>query len=430
MIRIVLSMVVFVILLATHAAAQANSLPLSLEDCVRLAQSAQSAIGVARQQSEIARYGLTQARAGFLPQARLNNGFTYNSPLLYNPNLFSFVPLNGIREYASVLNTALEVDTSGRLRALLARAHADQDVAAATLGITQRDLRRLVTTVFYQLQLERRLVQAAQDTLAEARSFEARTQLLLKNGEAAQGDLVKASAQVAFLEQALSAAELQALVANHTLASFWTRDVNTLLTLQDVLDQPSPPLLEEKPDEGTRDPFLRRLEFNFLEAQQRGFLADSRRARAEMLPQASVVFQYGVDSTQPLIRDRGYAGIFNFSIPVFDWFKARNASRQFQLQAKQVEFSRQIAERTLSKEYWDAVERIKKIYEQISMTQTQVKFSEDNLRISRLRYEGGEGAAFDVVAAQTQLAQARTNYYTALASYWIAKADLQVASGR
>jgi outer membrane protein TolC len=47
-----------------------------------------------------------------------------------------------------------------------------------------------------------------------------------------------------------------------------------------------------------------------------------------------------------------------------------------------------------------------------------------------LRYEGGEGPALDVVLAQTQLTQARTNYYTAKANYLNARADLEVAAGK
>ena len=49
---------------------------------------------------------------------------------------------------------------------------------------------------------------------------------------------------------------------------------------------------------------------------------------------------------------------------------------------------------------------------------------------SRVRYEGGEGLALDVVAAQNQLAQARTNYYTTLVNYLNARADLEVAAGK
>ena len=61
--------------------AQPPSKPLTLDDCVRLAEAAQSSITIAKQQAEIARYGLTVARAGFLPQAAVSTAFNYNSPL-------------------------------------------------------------------------------------------------------------------------------------------------------------------------------------------------------------------------------------------------------------------------------------------------------------------------------------------------------------
>ena len=89
-----------------------------------------------------------------------------------------------------------------------------------------------------------------------------------------------------------------------------------------------------------------------------------------------------------------------------------------------------MATRSFSKEYQDALSRLKSLVQQVSLTEKQVKLPEENLRLSRVRYEGGEGAALEVVAAQNQLALARTNYYTALAGFWNAKADLEVATGQ
>jgi outer membrane protein TolC len=104
--------------------------------------------------------------------------------------------------------------------------------------------------------------------------------------------------------------------------------------------------------------------------------------------------------------------------------------RQFRIQSEQVDVSSRMAERTFSRDYRDALARVEKVYAQIAQTDTQVKLSDDNLRLSRVRYEGGEGTALDVVAAQNQLAQARSNYYAARASYLNARADLEVAAGR
>lgn len=275
------------------------------------------------------------------------------------------------------------------------------------------------------------MVQSAKDTLAEAQAFANRTQLLFEKGEAAQADVVKAASEVAFLEQSLNASQLDAEVANHDLASFWTDKVSDALSLEDPLSQPLPSLesiLGAAPSAGQL--YLRRPEFGLLDAQRQGFLADSRRARADLFPQASFAFQYGIDSLHLRIRDRGYAAFVNLNIPVFDWFKTQNLARQFQLKAQQVQVNREMAVRSFSKEYQDALSRLKSLAQQVAMAEKQVKLSEENLRMSRVRYEGGEGAALEVVAAQNQLALARTNYYTALASFWNAKVDLEVATGQ
>jgi outer membrane protein TolC len=164
--------------------------PLSLEDCVRLAQAAPSSVAVARYQAEIARFGIKQARAEFFPTASLSGAYTYNSPLHDGRDNFSFVALNGIREYQAFLMSGLQIDTSGRLRAALERARADQDAARAGLGIAGRDLKRTVTASYYRLLLARHLVQVDRDVLTESQNFERRSRLLAEHGEVAQADVI------------------------------------------------------------------------------------------------------------------------------------------------------------------------------------------------------------------------------------------------
>lgn len=422
----VLSML-WVLCLTCHTAlAQQNAPVLSLNDCIRLAQSAPSVLSIARQQEGIARYGFTQARAAFLPQSLVSNAFTYNSPLrgTHTP---SFIGLNGIREYSSFVSVGIPLDISGQLRAGLSRADADRDAAAANFQITDRDLKRAVAIAYYRLLVARHLTRVQQDALDEARSFENRSRLLAQNGEVAQADIIKASAEVAFRQQALNGAELNAQLANHALASFWTTDVGGALLIVDVLDQPPEP--PEKPPSG-ETPFLRRPELQFLSAQGAGLAADARRARADLLPLASTEFQYGVDATQWSLANRGYAAFIHLDVPLFDWLRNRGALRQAQLQVQQADLNRKIAERTFSREYQDALARAEQLYSQVALTEDQTRLSTDNLRLARLQYEGGEGSALDVISAQDQLARAKTNFYATKADYLNALADLEVASGK
>ena len=201
------------------------------------------------------------------------------------------------------------------------------------------------------------------------------------------------------------------------------------LDIVDILDQSAPP-----PAAGTGSrpaaPFMRRIEFNLLDAQRRMLEAQARGARSAMLPQLSFVFQYGIDSTAVQMHDRGYAAFVNLNIPIFDWLKAHSETKQFRIRARQVATSRAIAERTFSRDYRNALARVKQMYSQIEVTQTQVKLARENWKLSRIRYEGGEGSMLAVVTAQNRLAQAQTNYYTTMASYLNARADLEVAAGK
>jgi outer membrane protein len=412
----------------TPVSFQQPSKVLTLQDCLRLAEFAPSAVSVAERERAIADRDVSRARAAFMPRAEMLNGFIYNSPRLDDRSTFSFLPSNGIREYTTLGAVTQEFDTSGRLRAELQRARAGQDAAQLNFEIARRDLRRAVTVAYYRLLLTSHLVTVVGDALKESRGFESRARLLFEGGEAARADLVKASAQVAFLQQALNAAELEATLANQELASFWTKDVDEPLRIADALEEPQPAPTDESHDDVV--PFRQRLEFGLFDAERRGFQAEEKIARSALKPQFGFVFQYGLDSSALRLRDRGYATYFTIRVPVFDWFRARGESQQFQLRAEQVETSRAVAERTFSREYRNALARVKQLYEQIGLTREQVRLAEEDLKLSRVRYEGGEGSALDVVTAQNQLAQARNNYYTSVANYLNAKTDLEVASGK
>jgi outer membrane protein TolC len=428
-----------VVLISVSATLLASQVPLpgqpsggaqlGLDDCIRLAMEAPSTVRAARQELRATNYAVNVAVGSFFPMTSAQGGYTYNSP---SHGAQSFIALNATREYQTFLNTTVELDTSGRLRGGLARAKADRDVARANVQIEERDLKRAVTAAYYRVLLAKHIRDTAQSSLDEAKRFEDLTRQLLAGGESARADVVKAHAQSAISAQFLEQAELEHRVASQDLASYWTTDVGTELRLVDVLAGPPP----EQPGETVvrsttvSTPYLARPEFARLEANRRGFQADFRIARAGLLPTLAFTYQYGIDAPVYSWSYRGHAAFITLSVPIFDFFQTKNSYKQFQMRAQIVETERQINERQFSRDYQTALARLRSAVYQLKITRDQVKSSEDNLSLAQIRYKGGEGLALDVVTAVQQLAQTRTNYYTAFAEYFNAEADLRVAEGR
>ncbi|NDJ14781.1 MAG: hypothetical protein EBY17_26915, partial [Acidobacteriia bacterium] len=176
--------------------------------------------------------------------------------------------------------------------------------------------------------------------------------------------------------------------------------------------------------------FMRRLEFSLLDAQKTTFQADARRTRALLRPQLALNFDYGLDSYRVNWQNRGYSAMASVNFPLFDWFRTANTARQFTLKADQITVTRSIAERRYSQEYSAALARTTSLREQILQAKEQVTLAEEDYKLSRIRYEGGEGPAVDVVVAQTQLVQGRSSYYVSISNYLSAKLDLEVAAGK
>jgi outer membrane protein TolC len=405
--------------------AWAQDASLTLSDCVQKALNARNELSIARNDLRVAQHGVVAARAGFLPQVSATGGYTYNSPSRTSSSQ-QFISLNSVHEYVTQFGASLPIDTSGKLRAELARARSEREAAQQSVRISERDLRKAVTASYYRLVLARRLVDVAKSTLAEAQSFESRTRKLNAGGEAARADVVKAQAAVAFLQQTLQGAELDAETANHDLASYWTADVSDVVKVADPFDGP---LSQPAPDV-TSDAYLKRVEFSLFDAQRLGLKADIGVARADMLPQTSLNWQYGIDSERYSWADRGQAFFATVNVPIFDWLKAWSATKQAHIRLESFDISRDIARRNLSKEYQSARARVRLTWAQIETTRQQVNLSTENYHLAQVKYEGGEGLALDVVAAQSQLAQARGNYFSAIAAYFNARSDLEVASGQ
>ena len=118
------------------------------------------------------------------------------------------------------------------------------------------------------------------------------------------------------------------------------------------------------------------------------------------------------------------------NVPVWNWGATQSKVRQARLQQQQAQLDLTTAQRqllaTLDSSYLEA----QAAQAQLASLRSSMDLSEENLRLTLLRYQAGESTALEVVDAQTTLLQARNAYDDGLSRYRLALAGLQVLTGR
>lgn len=417
----------WLVLLAAGAAAQQPNPVLTLADCWRLAEGQFSLVERARQDELSAAEQIRQARAGFLPQFAYQNAFTYNTPRIGDRSAFSYVALNGVREYVTQSTITEEIDVSGRLRASLERGRAELAAAQARTAIARRDLRLAVREAYYAALEARHNAEAAQRVAEEAEAFARRTRLMAEQGEAARADVVKAEAQLAARKRELYAAEAAARNAALALKSFWSEDLSEPPQIEDSFFQ-----VPEAQDYRGWQPnwILRRAEFSLLEAAEKAARADARAARSERRPAFGVAYAYGLDANQIRIGERGQAVFATLHVPLFDWHRSRSRERQAELLQRQIQIDRQISRRLFTGVFFMERNNVDLAVQQVAEGRREVDFAREALRLARLRYDGGEGTALEVVDAMNVLAAAEIAYHHSVFRYHVSRARLEAAVGQ
>jgi len=158
-------------------------------------------------------------------------------------------------------------------------------------------------------------------------------------------------------------------------------------------------------------------------------------AKAGYLPSLSVDMFYGIDANQFAKRapdgtqNLGYQGIATLNIPVWNWGATQSKVRQAELLRHQAQVELSAAQRQALADLQSFYSEAQLAYDQLQMLKQTTELAEQSLRLTTLRYQGGEATALEVVDAQNTLTAAGNSYHDGEARYHVALANLQTLTG-
>lgn len=381
---------------------------------------------------EEARYVQKQARADFLPG--FSTSYTYRregkvTEFVISPGeVFTMGDKNNYQWEASVsqpLFTGFALTSAYELTKL------GIDISEMELLIEKLDLAIGVKEAYINilradksLEVAGSAVELLESHLEVARNF-------YEVGMIPVNDLLKAEVELANSEQNLIRAGNSARLARASFNNMLSRPVNSPVNVEDIVDfTPENPDFEAYYSRAiVNRPEMKMIDINDLQIDQQ-----VRLAKSNYYPQATLTYNYTKDmgssaNANPFQEASSWRVIAGVSWSFWNWgkdhYKVREAeSRKMQLSSMKRNFEEGI--RLELKQAFLVLEETEK---RIPAAKKAVEQGEENLRVSQERYRAQVTTSTEVLDAQTQLTQARVNYYSALYDNHLAKAAMLRAVG-
>ncbi|HEY5328339.1 MAG TPA: TolC family protein [Acidobacteriaceae bacterium] len=410
---------------------------ISLDDAIHRALANGPVFAAAMADSRIAQLDRSIARAALLPSATFHNQYLFTQGNGSTDRIGQtttsaaprFIANNAVHEYAS---QAVVNETLG-LQQLSAVTVADANAAKAVaeLEVARRGLLSTVVTLYYTLAASESKLATAQRAVDEANSFVTLTQQREDARESAHADVLKAQLQQQQRVRDLADARLAATKAHLELGILLYPDPRTVFQTE----VSAPPMLPDRAEveaaAGKNNPELRSA-LASLRASEAGI----KSARAAYLPDLALNYTYGIDAPQFAVngpdrtRNLGYSASATLDLPLWDWLATEHKVKQSEIRRDAARVALSATQRRLIADLAEFYDEAAAARDQLASLDVSAATARESLRLTRLRYENGEGTVLDVVDAENSLVSAENARADGVVRYQTAVANLQTLTGR
>ena len=423
----------------SESAAGAQPKVITLDEAIRRAEANEPSYAAAAADSKASALDRPIARGGLLPSVVYHNQALYTQPnglqnqagqgagAQASPR---FIANNAVREYASqaIINETLGLAGLAGVR----RADAASAMAAAELEVSRRGLVAAVTALFYGSLAADHKLAVAERAQQEAADFTGLTGKREQAREAAHADVVKAQLdeqqRQRDMEDAKGGSRKSASGTGSAVVSRsdarptrlrQTRNAAPLASREDVEQAAA-----------KNNPELK----SALAALGMSN-ADVLAARAALLPDLGLNVTYGIDAPQfavngpETVRNLGYSASVTLDLPVWDWLSTEHKVKQSEIRRDAAQVALSSTQRQLIARLEEAYSEAQAARDQLASLDASVAAAEESLRLTKLRYSGGEATVLEVVDAQNTYITIQNAREDGRVRYEAALADLQTLTG-
>lgn len=409
-------------------AAMAESVDMTLEESVRTALDNNYSIKQQESEYDSAVWARHQARRSFGPTVNWKStatkmGGKYNDKLSLS------------RNYGNTLSLTMPIYTGGQLEGAIKAADLAMNANELGLELSKQKVKAATMSAYYQALQAKNQIKVAQDSVNTLTEHLKNVNAQYTVGTVAKSDVLGTQVQMANAEQNLINAKNSYDVAIASLNNVMGLPTDTELNLTDSLDYN---VYEIPLEECTAYARSNRPDVLIADYQVAIAEAGVQQAKAGYMPKVSAQASkswagdspFGSEETdQRYGQNNNWTAGVVVSWDIWDNNVTQSKVNQSKAAVAKAEAAAENTRQSGDLEVRTAYLNLKAAEKSINTTQVAVDKAQEDYKIAQVRYAAGVGTNLDVMDAEEKLAQAQTNYYTALYNYNSSKAALDKAMG-
>ncbi len=425
-------------LCAAFHAASGQTLELSFQQALELAQKNNPQILQAKVGLEKAEAQIGEAYSAALPTLSASAYYQRNFiiPELVTEFAGETVTIRFSQEnlFTGEVSLTQPLYAAGRVGLALKIARLYHQIAEEDLSVSASQVRLSITQLYFGAQLAAQWEKVAQETYQQMQQHLAQVQVMQKEGLVSEYDLIRSQVQVSnFFPQVINSAS-QRQTAFEMLNIALGLPQNQALALTDGLEQYA---ASQPPAENL---------FN-LALQKRGELRQLNIQTSIMQklttieqhglwwPTLALVGAYTTTAQEPDFKFENYYWSNNLyaglalSFPLFDGFKASHRVQQVRADLKSLDIQKDQLERGINLEIIQAQNKFAEAQKNVAAQEEGVSLARKGFEIAEVQYRNGLATQVEVMDAQIALNEARVNELFARYDLISSQAELEKALG-
>ena len=423
-------------------AQEATVYRLSVKECVQYALSHQKDLKNARVDVQLAEQDVRSYLAAGYPQINSSANAVYNAILptsLFPTSAFGGKP----GEYqAAKFGTKynLTAGVSGRQLLFDGTFFVGLKAAREYVELSRKNIRRseietaaAITKAYYSVLVNRERLGTLETSITQLEALLKETQAYLDNGFAEKLDVDRLQVNLNNLRTELEKTRQLVELSVNLLKFQMGMDVRAQLETTDVINPQdfNPQIPVEGPN------VQNRVEYDVLSQTIHLQDLNLKRLKYTWLPTASL---YGNMQTQAQrfkfdfyeYKQQWYpissVGL-QIDFPIFDGFRRAAALQKARLDRQKLQYEIDDLDNAVQFEYQNAKTQLTNNLRTLDMERRNLDLAQEVYRVTKIKYEEGVGTNLEVITADGDLKQARTNYFNNLLEAYISLVDLQKAMG-